>query len=510
MYKRFIWIIATMFLLVAGFMNLKINVEAVYEPEIPWEELVDEKTPTFPKGKGIVIGSNSWNTLQQKIVYDKIYTTTTTVTISATDDLSGIREYAYYLDKSGSTKVLTAKELDACTFVKDTDGKFNLTKDGKYVIYAVAVDKAGNQSDYICSGGLIVDTKKYTITYQLNGGTQNAKNPNTYLRSQTDITLQTPTRDGYSFCGWYQDAKFTKVITKIPATNPQNLTLYAKWELLPTVPDKPHKIANVVSGVHVYWKAIDGISKYGLWRSETGKNGTYKWLCNPTTAHYTDTKVESGKTYYYKVSYMNYAGTHSEKSEALGITYVSTPDISSRANKAAGIQLGWKKVTGATGYAIYRKSYNGNDAWTRVGMVEGNSTFTWMDTTVKGKNGTIYRYTIRALAGSDRKTLSGCRNTGRTMVRLDSRVLNSATKASATAIKCDWTTSSAVNGYEVRFMVGSKVYKTFVIGNYKTGVKTFTGLQAGKTYKVQVRSCKKVEGVGIFYSAWSVARNVKM
>ena len=280
------------------------------------------------------------------------------------------------------------------------------------------------------------------------------------------------------------------------------------WNCIVPTPDKPYKIANVVSGVHVYWNSVNGVSKYGLWRSETGKDGEYKWLANPTVAHFTDLKVQSGKTYYYKVTLISpTSGEHSEMSEPIGITYVSTPDITSRFNKAAGITLGWEKIEGATGYAIYRKSYYGSDDWVRIGTIEGNTTFTWQDTSVKNNNGEVYKYTIRALAGSDMKTLSGCRAAGRTMARLCSRTLQSAVPNGDNAVKCKWTTSGAVTGYEVRFMVNGQVYKTFTVGNYATGVKTFTGLPEGQTYKVQVRSYLRVGDMG-FYSAWSTAKNV--
>ena len=59
-------------------------------------------------------------------------------------------------------------------------------------------------------------------------------------------------------------------------------------------------------------------------------------------------------------------------------------------------------------------------------------------------------------------------------------------------------------------MVGDEVFKTFTVGNYKTGVKTFKGLQAGEDYTVQVRTYKKVDGVGSFYSDWSAAKNVSL
>lgn len=287
-----------------------------------------------------------------------------------------------------------------------------------------------------------------------------------------------------------------------------------KTESIPalgTAPSKPYKIANVVSGVHVYWNAVEGARKYGLWRSETGKDGTYKWVGNPTVAHFTDTKVESGKTYYYKVTILNTdKNIHTEKSEAIGITFVSTPDISLRVNRAHGIGLGWEKIDGAQGYAIYRKSYYGNDAWVRVATIEDANTLKWDDTSVKNNNGEVYKYTIRALAGSNLKTLSGCRNTGRTMVRLTSRTLNSAQAVNQTSIKCSWGTTTQATGYEVRFMVGNEVYKCVTIGNYKTGTKTFDGLESGKTYKIQVRTYKTVDGVGSFYSAWSTAKNVTL
>ena len=276
-------------------------------------------------------------------------------------------------------------------------------------------------------------------------------------------------------------------------------------------PSKPHKITNVVSGVHVYWPAVTGISKYGLWRSETGINGTYKWIANPTVAHFTDTKVESGKTYYYKVTTLDTVNNvHSAKSAAIGITYVATPDITLRVNRATGIGLGWDKISGATGYAIYRKPYDGNSDWVRVATITDPNTLKWDDTSVKTANGTVYKYTIRALAGSNRTILSGCRATGRTMVRLTSRDLNSAVKTGATSIKCNWSTTTQATGYEVRFMVGNTVYKTYTIGNYNTGTKTFTGLKAGQTYKIQVRTYKKVDGVGSFYSAWSTAKTVSL
>ncbi len=274
-----------------------------------------------------------------------------------------------------------------------------------------------------------------------------------------------------------------------------------------TVPAKPYKVANVVSGVHVYWNAVPGVTKYGLWRSDNGPDGYYQWMGNPKTNHFTDTKVESGKTYYYCVSTCDpNTNAHSMMSDPIGITYLSTPDITERLNRQPGIQLTWDQITGATGYRIYRKSYSGNDAWVKVGEVTGNDTLVWVDTSVQTQNGQMYRYTVRAVCNN---TLSGCRSAGRSMMRLTGLTLKQVTKTGTGTVKVSWNTSKLADGYEIRFMNGNTIVKQFTIGNYKTGVKTFSGIPTGATYKVQVRRYVKVDGMG-FYSAWSPAINIKL
>ena len=332
---------------------------------------------------------------------------------------------------------------------------------------------------------------------------------------------------GYAFAKCPSLMKFTNYATNTSYSdstfyNSGSVTMYgwadstsetfANEESIPFVAitslDTPEnkKICNVVSGVHVYWNYVPGASYYTVYRADSA-NGNYKIVKSVCAAtHYIDTTAVSGKTYYYKVQAKN-GQASSGLSAYQTCSFVGTPDITSRINKAAGIQLGWDEISGATGYAIYRKPYEGNAAWSRVATITGGSTTSWTDTSVKNSNGTVYKYTIRALYGS---TLSGCRNTGRTMVRLCSQVMNSAAKTGTASIKCSWTTSKVVTGYEVRFVVDGVVYKTYTIGNYATGVKTFSGLATGRTYQIQVRTYKKVDGVGSFYSAWSTAKYVTL
>ncbi len=71
---------------------------------------------------------------------------------------------------------------------------------------------------------------RYTITYNLNGGTNNKSNPTSYNKNTKTIKLKNPTRKGYDFLGWYKDAKLKKKVTSIKKGSKGNLTLYAKWE----------------------------------------------------------------------------------------------------------------------------------------------------------------------------------------------------------------------------------------------------------------------------------------
>ena len=74
-------------------------------------------------------------------------------------------------------------------------------------------------------------TPKYTLSYESNGGTQYADER--YKRNTVVSLDVVPTREGYTFTGWYADAELTEKITEIKMTG--NQTVYAGWKVS-TVP----------------------------------------------------------------------------------------------------------------------------------------------------------------------------------------------------------------------------------------------------------------------------------
>ena len=87
-------------------------------------------------------------------------------------------------------------------------------------------DTAEKNMDFL---GTFVPTD-YTITYILDGGENHPDNPETYTIESPTITLNTPTKTGYVFSGWYSDEAFTSPITEITLGSTGNQILYAKFE----------------------------------------------------------------------------------------------------------------------------------------------------------------------------------------------------------------------------------------------------------------------------------------
>ena len=79
-------------------------------------------------------------------------------------------------------------------------------------------------------------SERYAINYELKGGTNNVANPPNYTIDTTDITLAAPTRNGYTFDGWFYNHSvsdgvemFENLATQITSGSTGVVTVYAKW-----------------------------------------------------------------------------------------------------------------------------------------------------------------------------------------------------------------------------------------------------------------------------------------
>ncbi|MBN2652569.1 MAG: InlB B-repeat-containing protein [Spirochaetales bacterium] len=70
----------------------------------------------------------------------------------------------------------------------------------------------------------------YTITYNLNDGTNNSENPTNYNINSETISFNQPTRIGFSFSGWYDNVDcLGPEITEIVNGSTENVEIWAKW-----------------------------------------------------------------------------------------------------------------------------------------------------------------------------------------------------------------------------------------------------------------------------------------
>ena len=119
---------------------------------------------------GIRIKSTWWNKSLSSVTFGLYKGSSLDVYAKANDSQSGVAEYYYYIDNFGSTTTLTAEELSNKSFTKvaaDKNGTTKLTEitsDNNYVIYAYAVDAAGNRSTYISSDGVVLDNTAPQLT----------------------------------------------------------------------------------------------------------------------------------------------------------------------------------------------------------------------------------------------------------------------------------------------------------------------------------------------------------
>lgn len=160
-----------------------------------------------------------------------------------------------------------------------------------------------------------------------------------------------------------------------------------------------------LTSVKVSWKKIAGATGYEIYRADS-KNGKYvkkAVISKAGTVNYTDKGLTTGKTYYYKMravasgtvktTYSSYSGIKSAKPLPAKVTGVKA----SAGSKS--VLLSWKKVTGVTGYEIYRATGK-NGKYKKVKSIGKAAAKNYADEKLKAKK--AYYYKVRAY-----KTVSG-------------------------------------------------------------------------------------------------------
>ena len=263
------------------------------------------------------------------------------------------------------------------------------------------------------------------------------------------------------------------------------------------------------TSVRLEWKAVDGASGYQIYRS-TSKDSGYKkvgQVKGKNTKKYEDKTLEAGKTYYYQVrayksnSAKNGVASFSKAQKAWTIKQVVFSQITSDSKNQ--VTLGWKKVSKAQGYDIYR-SDKSNSGFEKIASISSESTLTYTDKGVKSGNTYYYKiaatYKIKGSAGR------GSYSKVTEVAVLKQGSISSITLGDNNVLNISWNSVANASGYELAGAISEK-------GSYTTlqtsGATSFThsNLTQGTTYYYKVRAYKDLSSGIRMYGPWSAVKS---
>ncbi len=219
-------------------------------------------------------------------------------------------------------------------------------------------------------------------------------------------------------------------------------------------------VTPISGGLDLSWTQDSSATGYRLYRRVKGTS-TWSVLANITsnsTVKYRDQSLTSNTTYEYVVrayygsrtlsASVSFNASTNEWSGLLSKSYVylDAPELEQAENTATGIKITWEKVSGATGYRIYRKTPNGT--WAQVAKISSGATEAYVDTSsTELTAGTAVYYTVRAI-GSDGVSLSFYDTTGLYTAYLPAPELISA-EVSSSGTTVSWNAVSTADKYRV-------------------------------------------------------------
>ena len=246
--------------------------------------------------------------------------------------------------------------------------------------------------------------------------------------------------------------------------------------------------------IKISWSAVEGASKYELYRSETPVGGYKKIKTSKKETTYTDSKVETQKTYYYKVRVRGGEKTgYSTFSDVFSAWAVKSTKISSVSSyTSTSLKVKWKKIAGAYAYRVQR-STSKNGRYKKIATVKSANEY--IDETVE--KGKTYYYKIQALNRVNKKygvsdyskAVGGSTIGGTSLIYVKSK--------SSGSMEVKWKKDSKASGYRLkRSTKKNGTYEVIAEIDGSTNVKYVDKtVTAGKRYYYAVETVIDKKGV---------------
>ena len=340
--------------------------------------------------------------------------------------------------------------------------------------------------------------EKYTVYKRKKGATSwSGKSFKTYassagegIRSCTDTSVTPGNTYEYTVRGCYYDKNGKAVYLKYNKTGKSiNVETDAPKLLSATSAD--------YDTINVKWQDVKGATGYKVYRKKAGeKDFTALGVVKGTT--YKDNSAQVGQEYYYTVR--AYVGETSnlgsfDKNGIKGVALPKKPTLKTAESvDFNAIKVTWKKVDGASGYYVYRKT-DGEKYFKQIAEVNGNKTFTFTD--LSATTGVKYQYTVRAYRNRNGKPYAGLYDSKGVTATACTKAptIKSGVSTVSDKLKLTWSKVNGATGYNVyRKLENDKNYKLIKTINGNGNVElTDSGLKCGVKYYYRVNGFRTVD-----------------
>ncbi|MGN0623112.1 MAG: cellulase family glycosylhydrolase, partial [Oscillospiraceae bacterium] len=159
------------------------------------------------------------------------------------------------------------------------------------------------------------------------------------------------------------------------------------------------------------------------------------------------------------------------------------------------IRIKWNKVSGASGYQVYR--WNGK-GWTVLKTIRDVNTLSYRDGS--RSSGTLYKYKVKAFKKVNSTTVWGKASDTKYAVTRPKGVTIVASSKSSSAVRLRWTKQTC-DGYQILKLKNGSWVKVTTIKNKDTNAYRIAGLASSTKYTFKVRPYKSDTKGGYMFGA---------
>ena len=245
-------------------------------------------------------------------------------------------------------------------------------------------------------------------------------------------------------------------------------------------------------GLNIKWKAVEGATKYQVFRS-TKKASGFKRIATVTTNTYVDESAKRNTGYYYYIKAVNADGA-GEQSPTKGRYNDFGPAVKfSRASNGT-VTVSWASKKNAVSYALYRAN-DGESSYKKIATVKSGTSY--VDKTAA--NGKTYSYYVVANYTVNGKSMTGSQGSRKSYTFGVKKPTDIAAANVASGVKISWDAADNATGYRVFYRVNADDAWTQLTTTKATaGSYTHKAPAYGKLIQYSVRTQGKHNGKTVY------------